>query len=69
VQEGLEFTMPSTYTSLHYHLVFSTKNRVPLIDTDCAGGLHEYLGGTVRGLGGVPETIGVLPIMYIYWPD
>ena len=50
--------MPSTYTSLHYHLVFSTKNRVPLIDANWRGRLHEYLGGTIRGLGGVPETIG-----------
>ena len=50
--------MASTYTSLHYHLVFSTKNRVPLIDTEWRGRLHEYLGGTIRGLGGVPETIG-----------
>jgi len=50
--------MPSTYTSLHYHLIFSTKNRVPLIDPEWRGRLHEYLGGTIRGLGGMPETIG-----------
>ena len=25
------FVMPSTYLSLHYHLVFGTKNREPLI--------------------------------------
>jgi hypothetical protein len=24
--------MSSTYLSLHYHLVFSTKNRLPLIE-------------------------------------
>jgi len=50
--------MPSTYTSLHYHIVFSTKNRVPIIDANWRGTLHEYLGGTIRGLGGVPEMIG-----------
>jgi hypothetical protein len=50
--------MPSTYTSLHYHLVFSTKNRAPLIDANWRGRLHEYLGGPIRGLGGVPEAIG-----------
>ena len=50
--------MPSTYLSLHYHLVFSTKNRVPTIDSAWKSRLHEYLGGTIRGLGGVPDEIG-----------
>jgi REP element-mobilizing transposase RayT len=48
----------STYLSLHYHLVFSTKHREPFIDTAWQSRLHEYLGGTVTGLGGVPEAIG-----------
>jgi putative transposase len=50
--------MPSTYLSLHYHIVFSTKNREPLLDQSWRSRLHEYLGGTVRGLGGVVEEIG-----------
>ena len=50
--------MPSTYLSLHYHLVFSTKNREPAIATEWRARLHEYLGGTIRGLGGFPEGIG-----------
>jgi putative transposase len=50
--------MPSTYLSLHYHLVFGTKNRIPSIDISWRGRLHEYLGGTIRGLGGFPEGIG-----------
>jgi REP element-mobilizing transposase RayT len=50
--------MPSTYLSLHYHLVFSTKERVPLIDLDWRARLHEYLGGTIRGLGGFPQGVG-----------
>ena len=50
--------MPSTYLSLHYHLVFSTKNRAPLILPEWCSRLHEYLGGTVSGLGGFPEGIG-----------
>ncbi len=50
--------MPSTYLSLHYHLVFGTKNRLPLIDTPWRARLHEYLGGTIRGLGAFPEGIG-----------
>jgi REP element-mobilizing transposase RayT len=50
--------MPSTYLSLHYHLVFSTKDRVPSIAAAILPRLHEYLGGTVRGLGGVSQGIG-----------
>jgi putative transposase len=50
--------MPSTYLSLHYHLVFSTKNRIALIEPSWRQRLHEYLGGTIRGLGGLPDQIG-----------
>lgn len=50
--------MASTYLSLHYHIVFGTKNRAPIIGADWLPRLHEYLGGTLRGLGGFPEGIG-----------
>jgi putative transposase len=50
--------MPSTYLSLHYHMVFGTKNRIPSILMPWRVRLHEYLGGTIRALGGFPEGIG-----------
>jgi len=50
--------MGSTYHSLHYHVVFSTKERRPLIAPAWRPHLHEYLGGTVRGLGAVAEAVG-----------
>lgn len=50
--------MSSTYLSLHYHLVFSTKNRQPWIDISWRARLHEYLGGTIAGLGSFPEGVG-----------
>ncbi len=50
--------MPSTHLSLHYHVVFSTKNREPYIADPLVELLHSYLGGLVRDLGGVPECIG-----------
>jgi putative transposase len=50
--------MASTYLSLHYHLIFGTKNREPLIAMPWRSRLHEYLGGTVAGLGGFPEGVG-----------
>ena len=50
--------MPSTYLSLHYHLVFGTKERTPLIEQPWRSRLQEYLGGTVSGLGGFPQGVG-----------
>ena len=50
--------MSSTYTCLHYHLIFATQNREPWFVGTTRDQLHEYLGGTVRGLGAHPEGIG-----------
>ena len=50
--------MPSTHVSLHYHLVFSTKDRIAYMHKDWRGRLHSYMGGIVKGLNGVPVTIG-----------
>ena len=50
--------MGSTFFSLRYHIVFSTKDRLPLVAPMWINDLHGYLGGTVAGLGGVPEAIG-----------
>ncbi len=49
--------MGSTFLSLHYHIVFSTKDRRPFIRPDWRPRLHEYLGGTARGLQAVPQSI------------
>jgi putative transposase len=50
--------MGSTYLSLHYHIVFSTKERQPFIKDRWRSKMHEYLGRAVPGLGGIPECIG-----------
>ena len=50
--------MPSTYYTLLYHVIFSTKGRRRLIDTSCRNRLHEYIGGTISGLEGVPIAVG-----------
>lgn len=42
-----------SYTNFLFHIVFGTKNRLPLIPENLKPRLHEYLGGTVRGLGGI----------------
>jgi putative transposase len=48
----------STYLGLHYHLIFSTKEREPSIVPSLRPRLHEYLGGLVRGLEGQAQGIG-----------
>ena len=50
--------MPTTYCSLHYHVVFSTKDRYPLITKDWRDNLHAYLGGIVKNLKAVPLAVG-----------
>ena len=50
--------MASTYLSLHYHLVFATKNRDAVIVPEWRVRLHEYLGGVVSGLAGFPQGVG-----------
>jgi putative transposase len=50
--------MPSTHTILHCHLIFSTKDRVPMIATEWRDNLHAYLGGIVSGLDGTPLAVG-----------
>src|SRR5258706_5145689 len=46
-----------SYTNLLYHIVYATKERAPLITKTLRPRLHEYLGGTVRGLDGTALEI------------
>jgi REP element-mobilizing transposase RayT len=50
--------MPSTHISLNYHVVFSTKDRLPQIEPEWRPRLHQYLSGIVRSLGGSPLIAG-----------
>jgi REP element-mobilizing transposase RayT len=45
--------MADSYTNLLYHIVFSTKDRRRLITSDIEPQLYDYIGGIVRGLGGI----------------
>ncbi len=42
--------MPQTLSFNLVHIVFSTKNRAPLINDDIGAGLHAYLAGVARKL-------------------
>jgi REP element-mobilizing transposase RayT len=50
--------MPSTHLSLHYHLVFSTKERRTFIAPEWRERLHAYMGGILRAMDATPEAIG-----------
>ncbi len=50
--------MASTYLSLHYHIVFATKNRVASLDEKWRSRLYDYLGGIIHTLGGFSKRIG-----------
>ena len=45
--------MSDSYTNLLYHVVFSTKDRRPLITLENEPRLYDYIGGTIRSLGGI----------------
>ena len=41
--------MPHSYTSIMVHVVFSTKDRKPQLDTALEERLYPYLGGVLPG--------------------
>jgi putative transposase len=45
--------MSQSFTNLLYHIIFSTKDRRPIITIDHQPRLYEYIGGIVRGIGGI----------------
>jgi REP element-mobilizing transposase RayT len=59
--------MANSYTSLHYHVIFSTKNREPRILSKIETRLWEYIGGIARAhkmtalqIGGTEDHIHAL---------
>ncbi len=50
--------MPQTFTQLHFHIIFSTKHREATITADIRERVWDYLGGFIRGEGGIPIRIG-----------
>lgn len=50
--------MANTFTSLHCHIIFSTKNREPWLRTDIEERVWSYLGGIARENGMKAGMIG-----------
>jgi putative transposase len=53
--------MPQSFAYLNCHIIFSTKNREPLLLPDFTPRLYEYIGGTVRAKGGSLVAAGGMP--------
>ena len=47
----------ASYVNLIYHIVFSTKERKPIITPAYQERLYEYIGGIIRKQGGIPLGI------------
>jgi putative transposase len=59
--------MSQAFTNLLYHIIFSTKDRRPLITTEYQPRLYDYIGGIIRrvdgtslGINGVEDHLHVL---------
>jgi REP element-mobilizing transposase RayT len=53
--------MANTFTSLHYHVIFSTKHREPWISPDLEERVWKFLGGIARENGMKALLIGGMP--------
>jgi REP element-mobilizing transposase RayT len=50
--------MPTSYIQLHYHIVFGTKLRRPVLTDGFRKDLHGYIGGIIDGKNGQILEIG-----------
>jgi REP element-mobilizing transposase RayT len=50
--------MASTFASVYYHVVFSTRDRYPHIGEEIRSPLHEYIAGIIRQARGIPVLVG-----------
>jgi len=53
--------MSDTFSSLSVHVVFSTKDRIPMMTRRVRKRVFPYIGGVIKGLGGTVIAIGGMP--------
>jgi putative transposase len=53
--------MPQSLAKIYIHLIFSTKNREPLLRDEVRPDLHPYMGGILRDLDSVAVEINTEP--------
>jgi hypothetical protein len=56
--------MANTYTSLHYHFTFSTKNREPWIALEIENRVWAFIGGIARHHKMTALQVGELQIIF-----
>ena len=49
--------MAHTFTALFNHIIFSTKQRQPSLQSEIRPRLFPYIAGVIRNLGGIPILI------------
>ena len=59
--------MPQSFACLHYHLIFSTKHRDPLLVGDLPNRLYAYVGGILRNGKCALLAAGVCRTTFIFW--
>lgn len=59
--------MPQSFACLHTHIIFSTKNRLPLLTPNITERLYPYIGGILRNrkctlirIGGIADHVHLL---------
>ena len=53
--------MPNSYTCLHHHIVFSTKNRLPQLTEDIRDPVYRYISGIIANQRGKLLIAGAIP--------
>jgi REP element-mobilizing transposase RayT len=53
--------MSDAFSNLSVHVVFSTKDRIPLMTRRVRKRIFPYIGGVIKGLGGTVIAIGGMP--------
>lgn len=53
--------MPQSFGCLNYHIIFSTKQRQPLLTANISNDLFQYIGGILRANNGVLLSAGRMP--------
>jgi putative transposase len=61
----------STHTAISYHIVFSTKNREPVLKRDCREDLFRYISGIIKNhhshlyrINGVEDHLHILSSLH-----
>jgi hypothetical protein len=57
--------MPASHLSLHYHLIFSTRDRIAYLEQEWRVSMHTHLGDIINNLGGVVERSAAWRITFI----